>query len=421
MICPSVPAADPIDWKPNQAGGLNVSLATSGYRFPAVVPGVQTAAKGKSFLPAPVVRTSFVASVCLSNRGRQAVPFTFNDGGPRWTFRILDAQDEEIWNSNDGIASPQVITEETLEPGRSWKMSFRIPLVVDETPLAAGVYTVQAFLNADKSVSATSPFQVVAAPGAPTGIRGLVLREGIIEEVHATFAEETPAVGVQVTVSEILTSPNSANRLPFSWTGTTNAEGRFVLNAPPGRYRVTAYDRTISLSGQTLQVITLPIHLPVLVATDTVEVTVQQGALSDVTLHLKRNASPSITQGIRGSVNQLVFPTEPDEAITNNTGSVPNPSIISLGRYMVRVTQLDVPEGSTPFVGTVMTNFRNEFQIATPPGRFQVYATETIHMLMVPLLGFAPPSASAIVMVEPNSVPSVSLILSQGCVINGPQ
>jgi hypothetical protein len=116
-------AADPIDWKSLPAGGLYVSLTTSGYRF--------REAGSEAVFPGLNPKTSFVASVALSNRGRSPVSFKFNDAGPRWTFRILDSNDQEIWKSNDDIVAPQVITEDILNPGKTWKSSVRIPLVVD--------------------------------------------------------------------------------------------------------------------------------------------------------------------------------------------------------------------------------------------------------------------------------------------------
>src|SRR5262245_13000719 len=172
LLCPSTPAAGlsfpkgiGIDGKPLSTGGLSISLTTAGYRFEEI-PVVNKAGMPAAGFSELDPRISFVASVSLSNRSRAAIPFSFNNAGPRWTFRLVDASGQERWHSDSDIVSAQVITEDVLGPGKTWKLSGRIPLVVDGVPLPAGIYTVQALLNADKPVSATGVIEIGPIPGS---------------------------------------------------------------------------------------------------------------------------------------------------------------------------------------------------------------------------------------------------------------
>lgn len=259
LVCPSVPAADPIDWPPVQPaprGGLNVSLVTSGYRFTEFSKEAPKVIKGR--IVTPESKNCFVASVSLSNRGRAPLPFRFNDAGQRWTFRVLDSEDRELWKSDGDLASAQFIRDELLGAGKAWKRSVRIPLVVYDVPLAAGLYTVQAFLNADKSVSAASTFEIVPRLAPTTGIKGTVSIPiyGKIAEPPPRVIDPTnpwdylnvsipmppvigkaPMVGSWVQITQIDTP---AGETPFKWSGLTDTQGKFMVSTPPGKFSVYA-------------------------------------------------------------------------------------------------------------------------------------------------------------------------------------
>jgi hypothetical protein len=74
---------------------------------------------------------------------------------------------------------------------------------------------------------------------------------------------------------------------PFVWTGRADDAGKFSVNTPPGRFRVTA-----SVSN-TAGVVGLP--------PKTVEVTVEESKYTDVVIHLTA-VQPPTQQGIRGLV-----------------------------------------------------------------------------------------------------------------------
>jgi hypothetical protein len=406
-------AADPLIWRPLPVGGLNISLVTSGYSFNEASAG-DPFIEGRILPPTPGEKTSFVASVCLGNRSRSPIPFTFNNAGPRWTFRIVDSQDQEIWRSDSDIASPEVITEDVLAPGKTWKRSARIPLVIDDTPLAVGIYTLQAFLNADKSVSATTVFEIVPARGSDTGIKGLVERwySSGIGEVGISYG--TPAAGVLVTVTQINTGGKSL-RSPFTWTGYTDAQGRFTVNTPPGQYRVTATNRTR---------FQLAIVDPTPIQTASAEVTVEKGSFGNVYLRLYGTSAPNITQGIKGNVSFPLFAYDPTvTTLSTETMTITSPwkqvgSMPAQGASVL-VTQIDPPAGTTPFAWTGLTDSDGRFAVATPPGRFRVWITGGAYPLNVTTLssGIMAPNALVTTTVEPNSVATINVVLSPGCVI----
>jgi hypothetical protein len=442
----NVSAVD-LDLRPLSRGGLNISLTTSGYRFhqpnrcgtvnPKVArltqPEIDSNVVGKEDqgpnykLDDLVYRIpwgSFAACVSLTNRSREAIRFEFNDGGSRWVFRILDSEDHEVWRSDSDIVSPQVIVDDMLGAGKTWKQTVRIPLVIDGTALAVGVYTLQAYLNADKAVSATSVFEVVADPSLTTGIKGLVLKQIAPPDGTLGPITEVPAAGVQVRVTEILDPLALVRRLPFTWAGYTNAEGRFTVNTPPGRFQVSVYERpfwSIPDSVNALRIVVPPIPVA------TAEVTVQRGAFSEITLRYKSTTPPPITQGISGSVwyaayepavivDQPVLATQ--ESPLASTQSFRFVKSLPAPYTPVSVVQIDVPEGATPFSWIGRTDGLGRFQVATPPGRFKVDAGGlVISTSITNVAPIAPPNASAIVTVAPNTVTTVELLLYPGCVI----
>jgi hypothetical protein len=416
-------AADFIGGKLLPVGGLNVSLTTSGYRFPQCPDyGVAAAVDGRILPPYPGPRASFTACVSLTNRSREPIPFTFNDAGPRWIFRIVDSEDHELWRSDSDVVSVQVLTDDKLGAGKTWKQTARIPLIIDGAPLVPAVYTLQAFLNADKSVSATSVFEVVTDPLLNTGIKGLVLKQIAPPDGTLGPITEVPAAGLQVRVTEI-PPPFVRKSFVFTWIGYTNAEGRFTVNTPPGRFQVSVYERPYwpgPYPVSELRIILPPIPVA------TAEVTVQEGAFSEITLRYKSTTPPPITQGISGSVwyaayepvvvvDQPVLATQESPATSTSfrfVKSLPAPYT------PVSVVQIDVPEGATPFSWIGRTDGLGRFQVATPPGRFKVDAGGlVISTSITNVASIAPPNASAIVTVAPNTVTTVELLLYPGCVI----
>jgi len=384
-----------------EGGGLNVSLNTGGYRF------VQDS------------KESFPASVVLQNRSRTPIPFTFNDAGPRWTFRIIGAEDTVLWTSNSDVATPQIVVGDELGAGERWKSTIRIPLVIDDVPLAPGVYTLQSFLNADKAITATSVFEVVAPPLGTTGIKGAVNRwntsvgDGSWPQIGVSYG--TPIAGARVTVTEILPAVGQirvANdgrvRAPFFWSGTTDALGKFQVSTPPGSYRVAVWDKVetvqvgVSPGIEVTQTLTgAPLG--------TQAISVQQGSFSNVYFLIPSPVPPTITQGIKGKVSRAILTNEDVEL----TPTLEFKTVWSL-RFGVSIQQIETPENTVPFTWTGTTDFFGNFQVATPPGKFRVTAGEAIIYITA---GIAAPTASTTVTVAPDTVATANLVLSPGCVV----
>jgi hypothetical protein len=273
------------------------------------------------------------------------------------------------------------------------------------------VYTLQAFLNAGKSVSATSVFEVVTGYGGNGGIKGLVLKE--VKDLAMDIVSEVPASGADVRISEIVTpaGPRSGSSLTFATK--TDSEGRFVINAPQGYYRVEASDPSYGYPPNQL-ISGFVIWLPAIpVATS--NVTVQADSFSDVMLHLKGGGNSAvITQGIRGTVSLGASVVSLKTPITAVSGTLEfDASTVRITRFSVRVEQLDSPEGTAPFQWNGSANYFGRFQVATPPGRFRVTAMDLYNMWTTnsipPSIGA--PTVSAEVTVAPQAVTGVDLVI----------
>jgi hypothetical protein len=134
------------------------------------------------------------------------------------------------------------------------------------------IYTLEALVDADKQFSATTIFEVLSSPTPDpkeTGIKGLVLRASS-GPVATTAAAELPIPGAQIIVTEVVNDQPTL-RAPFFWQGVTNGDGRFQVNAPPGRYRVKAtLPPAVGVAGL------VPVE-PSAVVSRTIEVTVEAG------------------------------------------------------------------------------------------------------------------------------------------------
>jgi hypothetical protein len=354
-------------------GGLQISLTTGGYKFTV---GDATAATDGTWEPRWLTRDSFAASAILANRSNGEIKFVFPNpvaAEKHFRFRVFDSTGKEIWSSDES-GSPQVLTEESLRRRSAWRRTVLVPLRLEGKALAPGIYTLEALVDADKQVGATSIFEVVAPPNPDdkqTGIKGQVLRAtGIPPEAGNPLPTEVPVGGARITVTEI-TDPNAPMpvvRAPFFWQGVTNNEGRFQVETPAGKFRVTA---------------TLPIGplgpnpdnnlLPPIPPSKTTEVTVESGHYSEVTFRFPAPQPPtSDDTGIKGLV--LIGPITP----VQREGE---PNEAPLAGAQVRVEEIPSPTAiiNRPlFVWSGITNAEGRFQVRTPAGRFRVTARQAL-------------------------------------------
>ena len=381
--------------KPATSSGLQIVLTTGGYKF--VLPSDPAVAAGP---------TAFQAVATISNRSGSGITFTFPDPASaerKFTFRIFDKAGALVWQSDADAVSAAVLTDATLAKGARWTRALLIPLKPGGTALAPGVYTLEAAIDADKKPGAVSIFEVVPPPdpNQEQGINGLVLKRNPPEAANP-LPEEIPAAGAPVRVEEIRTKPGALATDPFVWTGKTDDAGKFKVRTPAGRFRVTA-----TLPAPTDAAVNAAVP-PVPVG---VEVTVDPGKYSDVTIHLPAPPRPPAPQGIRGLV--LYGPITPVTIIGQ-----PNEAPAVGARVVIEEILPDPnPTARAPFHWIGVTNREGRFEAPTPPGNFKVVATlapPPTGPTAVAAVVISPPSASAEVTVSAGKISEVTLHIDTG-------
>jgi hypothetical protein len=343
----------------SSGGGLAISLTTSGIRFVVPSPAADENA------PAPGTggisinaRTSFAACVTLSNRSNSDIKFTFPSpaaAANHFTFRILNADDDVIWESDAGVISPTVMTDATLGKRHTWRRTIQVPLKTNATTwLPAGHYTLQAFVSGTPSASANVFFDVVHPPPPPEdnqGIDGVVLQRAPFPPLPVAVVFPPIPVKANYTIEEIV--PPNMERPSHVWTGVTDDQGRFHVMTPPGLFKVTA--SKVPEPGD-------PTTPPPVA---TAEARVNAGVFTKVTLILPGNGfppPPPADTGIKGLV--LASPGGP---------IAPEP----LANAPVTVDEItDVVVGRPRFHWSGKTDENGQFQVATYPGRYRVTAAQ---------------------------------------------
>jgi len=395
----------PVALAESSLAGLQVSLTTSGYKFLLAEPESPGAATATSPKPA---RESFVASALLANRSNTDINFTFPTAAAaqvKWTFRIFDSAGVQRWQSDADLVSPQLLTDAKLDKRGRWKRLIQVPLRIDDKLLDPGIYTLEASIDADKSLGATALFEVALPPVIPepdksTGIKGTVLLPG---------EGDNPAGGAFVNIIEIRTNALPLRRPLFVWTGQADAAGKFQVVTPGGRFRVTA-SPGISVVPNVLGFVPPSSPLP-----KSVEVTVIAGAFSEATIRLGAVQPPVKDTGIKGLV--LYGPISPVAVIGE-------PNDKPLAGALVRVEEIRDPALASPrapFVWIGLTNNEGRFEVVTPAGKFKVTATMQPIIQPRPTAGIAieprlifPSSATAEVTVEQGKFSEVTLHIDSG-------
>lgn len=373
--------------------GLQVSLTTSGYKFLLAEPDTTTPATTNVQKPA---REWFVASALLANRSNTDITFTFpTPVAAQWTFRIFNSAGVQLWRSDADVISAQVLTDRTLEKRGRWKRLIQVPLRVDGKLLDPGIYTLEASIDADKSLSATALFEVALPPVIPppdtsTGIKGTVLLPG---------ESDQPAAGALVNIIEIRSNASPMNRAPFVWTGKTDNTGKFQVVTPAGHFRVTASAGNVVVP-RAAGILPQPNPLP-----KSVEVTVNAGAFSEVTIRLGGVTPPTNGTGIKGLV--LFGPISP-------VAVVGEPNEKPLAGAQVRIEEIRDPAVANPrapFVWAGVTNNEGRFHAVTPAGKFKVTASRFPPPVGSVFIAVVFPIATAEVIVEQGKLSEVTLHL----------
>jgi len=340
-------------------GGLAISLTAAGYQFVLPPPSPITATSiGNGGIIIPT-RASFAASVLLSNRSNSDINFTFPDpasAATHFTFRVLNADEDVVWQSDGDVISPAVITNATLGKRRTWRRTVQVPLKTDDTTwLAAGRYTLQAFVSGTPSASASVFFEVVPPPPPPEdnqGIDGVVFERSIFRDFPLSLIPFPPVpVKANYSIEEIV--PPNVDRVGFVAHGVTDDQGHFHVMTPPGLFKVIA--SKVPEAGD-------PTSPP---PTATIETRVNAGAFTKIALYLPATSvppPPPADTGIKGVV--LAPPGGPRAA-------QPLPDA------PVQVDETtDVVVGRPRFHWSGKTDENGQFQVATYPGRYRVTATQ---------------------------------------------
>ena len=406
LVSGSVFAAETTNPLPiiQSVAGLQVSLSTGGYKF--LVADDPTSPTAGVTGPA-VTPASFPASIVVVNRSTVGIPFTFPDpasAARKFNFSVFDSAGVLVWRSDADVASPQVLTEGKLAARSRWSRLVAVPLKLDGKALAEGIYTLVAEIAAaepGKRFGASAIFEV-ARPPDPTresGINGLVLKANPPEAANP-LPSEVPAAGAFVSIVEIRVNTVVYDHSPFFWSGRADESGRFKVKTPPGRFRVTA-----SLPGTTdpNAGTTTP------GVSKTVEVTVEPGKYTDVTIHLPLPPQPPAESGIKGLV--LYGPISPVEVVgePNEAPAVNAPVVIE------QILTAGTPTTILPFRWSGRTNNEGRFQVRTPPGRFKVTAfLATQDPTNTPGVIIRPPSATVEVSVVSGQYSDVTLHIDTG-------
>jgi hypothetical protein len=356
--------------------GLQVSLNTGGYKFlvaddPAVTPA------------------SFPASIVVVNRSAVGIPFTFPDpasAARKFNFSVFDSAGVLVWRSDADVASPAVIVEGKLAARSRWSRMVAVPLKLEGAALAEGIYTLVAEIAAvepGKRFGASAIFEVARPPGPPqeSGINGLVLKPNPPEAANPLA--EVPAAGAIVSIVE--RANTVFDRPPFFGSARADENGRFKVKTPPGRFRVTA--------GLLVGV------------SKTVEVIVEPGKYTDVTIHLPLPPAESGIKGLvlYGPITPVAVVGEPNEASAVNA-----PVVIE---QIFGDGTLTIP----PFRWSGSTNNEGGFQARTPPGRFKVTAfLATQDPTNTPGVIIRPPSATVEISVVAGQYSDVTLHIDTG-------
>jgi hypothetical protein len=239
----SAPALE-VPNRPQQ--GMQVSLTTAGTRFElpasdAASPATTTSKPLRNLRP----RESFTASASLSNLSRTDITLAYPANGqePGFRFRLYNRAHEQVWVSDaDSVVLLPDVTEVefVLKAHARLRRTMQIPLKsADGGWLPSGRYTLEASVGID-GPSATALFDIVRAGelSPETGVRGqLFLQRQVSSGISGYAVEHLPST---VFITEVRDPPARFSTPGFTWSGPTDAEGRYEVITPPGRFQVTA-------------------------------------------------------------------------------------------------------------------------------------------------------------------------------------
>jgi hypothetical protein len=381
-------------------GGLQVSLTTGGYKFLVTDDSASPVAGVTDSAP-----ISFPASIVVVNRSAIAIPFVFPDpasAARKFNLSVYDSTGVLVWRSDADVASPQVLVEGKLAARSRWSRLVGVPLKPDGKALAEGIYTLVAevaSVEPGKRFGASAIFEVARPSDPPleSGIDGLVLKANPPEAANP-LPSEVPAAGALVSIGELRVNTVVYDHPPFFWSGRADENGRFKVKTPSGRFRITASlpGTTDSNTGTTTPGVS-----------KTVEVSVELGKYTNVTVQLPLPPQPPPESGIKGLV--LYGPITPVAVVGEpNEAPAVNAPVVIEEILLAGATRL-------PFRWSGHTSNEGRFQTRTPAGRFKVTAfLATQDPTSTPGVIIRPPSATVEVSVTAGQYSDVTLHIDTG-------
>jgi hypothetical protein len=246
---------------PSSSLGLQISLVTGLSRFelPSEATDFTAAERRRSY----VRSGSFPASVSLANLSRSDVTLTYptaKAAAVRFNFSIVNQDGYVIWDSNYPGSNIGAAQSRLLLAQDVWRRTIQVPLKSSNGQwFPAGRYTLR--VEAGQAM-ATVPFELTVPPLPPgTGIQGQVF----VQDLNWVLTTPNPLpppwqtngglvlipnprpipplsrVAATVTISEVREPNVRYDHPPFSWTGATDADGRFQAATPAGRFFLSAH------------------------------------------------------------------------------------------------------------------------------------------------------------------------------------
>lgn len=144
-------------------------------------------------------QATITAFARLTNHGSEPVSFTFPNfyvANQVFNFRLFNSDGEQLWQSELAVVitgGPQSVD---LLAHSTWERHVPVPLNVGGQPLAPGVYTVEATVDADLAPSATMTFRVGDGPAAAN--------KKLVYSVESATITVTPIATSNASVSQVV-------------------------------------------------------------------------------------------------------------------------------------------------------------------------------------------------------------------------
>lgn len=225
-----------------RSSGLQISLTTSAYQVQLPPPEGALLPEEATSRP-PALR----ASVTLSNRGGQPIPFVFRDeaaANAKFVFSVWNASDELVWSGPGRLTGPPkgaTGLTQALRMRAPWTATASLPLRTGQTWWAPGVYQIEAAVNGTPSISASGVFEILPPVSTILNLVSLSLPEQKINPSSLTLSSVTLSdgrAGLRIVAQAIVGSSHWSSprlvRQPAATTPAGSLAYDFFITPPNG-------------------------------------------------------------------------------------------------------------------------------------------------------------------------------------------